>query len=1201
MKNFYKERMINLKLTKLFAASMSFVMLMTSAVNVGFAAENKNYAEEIGIYAADDVESAAAVEDDTVPENEIVTLAASTFTDTYAVEGGNIYFDANTGTITSCDTSITTANIPAEINGIPVTSIDQFVFYSCTDLTNVTIPSSITNIGDYALSGSTGLVSISVDEENTYYSSDKGVLFNKDKTKLITYPCSKTDSVYTIPDSTTEIADAAFYKCKILTSAIIPDSVTSLGIYVFADCTALTDITIPNGVTKIPNYAFCDCTSLSNIIISNSASQIGNFAFYGCSSLTNITMSESVTSIGEAAFYACTGLTDITIPTSVKSIGSDAFSYCSSLTSITIPGSITKISSYAFSCSGLTSVVIEDGVTSIGYASFSTCSNLTNVTIPDSVTNIGNGAFYACSSLTSVTIPNNVTSIGSDAFAAGGLKTVYCYKNSTADNTSLYPDGVTIIYLDSDESTTESETETETATETETETETETATETETETATETTTICTIRFSNTGESSIENITVVGGSTVELPTPERSGYVFKGWYTDSSYETPFTSTDVVTSNLRLYAKWNELVTISFDSNGGSDVESMEVEAGETMTLPESTKDGCTFEGWYSDSLWSDEFTEETEVPYYDKTLYAKFVKTLPTESEIKAKYQSLNLSTISNIYSSTPSVTAPYSAGTLTDSFIKTGIDYLNFIRFVSGLQEVSIDDTYEEYAQYSAAIQAIIGGNLNHYPDQPSDMDDDFYEKAYYGSRRGNLGAGYGRNLGYEVQGFLDDDSSSNNLSTVGHRRWVLNPYMLYAGFGYVENSSSYYGSYGSMYAHDESNEDVDFYDFIAYPSQGNFPEDLISNSVPWSVSLNSSLYKVESANDINVSVTKVSSGKKWTFSQADYESSPSVGSKYFTYDNVGYGIDSCIIFGFGSSNISSSDLDGEFTVNITGLKDSDGNDTSIEYSVNFFSLNSSYEESTETTTKSSSSSGGGGGGGSSSVSSTTYTISFNAQNGTDITSKAVVKNRTVSEPTDPTYEGYIFTGWYTDSGCTKAYDFTTKVTSSFTLYAGWEKAEASEDTDEANAETETANDKTGLDKEIRVSIGSSYVSIDGKSYAMEAAPYIQTSSSSTLVPLRFVAIAILGDDIENADDSSIIGWNAATKTASITANGNVIQFTANSNIMNINGNPVAMDNGVIAEITDGRMYIPFRALGNALGVDVDWDSDTKTAIYKTM
>ncbi|MCD7905930.1 MAG: copper amine oxidase N-terminal domain-containing protein [Clostridiales bacterium] len=135
---------------------------------------------------------------------------------------------------------------------------------------------------------------------------------------------------------------------------------------------------------------------------------------------------------------------------------------------------------------------------------------------------------------------------------------------------------------------------------------------------------------------------------------------------------------------------------------------------------------------------------------------------------------------------------------------------------------------------------------------------------------------------------------------------------------------------------------------------------------------------------------------------------------------------------------------------------------------------------------------------------------------------------------------------------------------------------------------------------EVRVTIGSTSVIINGKTSLMEAAPYIQTESSSTLVPLRFVALAILGGSVSDADESDIVSWDADTRTAKIYAGDDVISFTADSNYVTINGVTSAMSYGVKAEIKDNRMYIPFRALGEALGVEVDWDSSTKTAIYTT-
>ena len=115
----------------------------------------------------------------------------------------------------------------------------------------------------------------------------------------------------TIPDSVTSIGDRAFYKCTGLTSVTIGNSVTSIGDYAFYKCTGLTSVTIGNSVTSIGTYAFGYCTGLTSITIPDSVTSIGDRAFYDCTGLTSVTIGNSVTSIGEDAFSGCTGLTEI--------------------------------------------------------------------------------------------------------------------------------------------------------------------------------------------------------------------------------------------------------------------------------------------------------------------------------------------------------------------------------------------------------------------------------------------------------------------------------------------------------------------------------------------------------------------------------------------------------------------------------------------------------------------------------------------------------------------------------------------------------------------------------------------------------------------------------------------------------------------------------------------------------------------------
>ena len=191
--------------------------------------------------------------------------------------------------------------------------------------------------------------------------------------------CTDLTSV-TLHDGVTSIGNYAFVNCSSLTRVDMGNAVTWIGDGAFSGCMALAGIDIPNSATYIGYEAFCDCFDLATVTIGNHVKEIADFAFSNCTSLTSVNIPRSVTYIAHGAFYGCSALTELTIPNSVTFIGPVAFSACSSLTRVVIPNSLTSLSVGLFSgCSALASVTLPSTVTEIGEWAFEGCRAMTNL------------------------------------------------------------------------------------------------------------------------------------------------------------------------------------------------------------------------------------------------------------------------------------------------------------------------------------------------------------------------------------------------------------------------------------------------------------------------------------------------------------------------------------------------------------------------------------------------------------------------------------------------------------------------------------------------------------------------------------------------------------------------------------------------------------------------------------------------------
>lgn len=376
-------------------------------------------------------------------------------------------------------TSLSSVNFA---EGTHLKMLDSSIFAGCTSLIEFKLPKSDTAkdlfgsssavkkftlakdalLSDGVLVGLTSCEEFVVEEGNTSFVAENGVLYNKNKSTLIRYPQSKADTSFAVPEGVTQIGDSstqsAFFGASNLTSVSIPASVRTIGAAAFYNCNALTNIDFlaakdgNNFDLSIGEDAF-GYSGLTSIVIPARVAAVGGLSrgtFRNNTSLTSVTFEKGsrITSIPTEAFNFCTALKSIHLPATVTEIERNAFIYCKSLAAVTIEEggeilkigntafkgtklsvtninalikNVTEISEYAYQETTSTvdedgTLVIPEGITTIGREAFRKANGIKKIQFPSSLVSIESYAFSECSNLTEVVIPDGVISIGDSAF-----------------------------------------------------------------------------------------------------------------------------------------------------------------------------------------------------------------------------------------------------------------------------------------------------------------------------------------------------------------------------------------------------------------------------------------------------------------------------------------------------------------------------------------------------------------------------------------------------------------------------------------------------------------------------------------------------------------------------------------------------------------------------------------------------------------
>ncbi|WP_158251497.1 leucine-rich repeat protein [Cryobacterium sp. M91] len=371
--------------------------------------------------------------------------------------------------------------------------------------------------------------------------------------------------------ATTTAYSATATKSVVIPSSVTPASDTAYAVTVIGDSSfrdkSLTSVSIPGSVITISNSAFMG-NLLGSVVIPSSVTSIAFWAFYGAA-LTSVTLNQGLRTIGDNAFQN------------------------NSLASVDIPASVTSIGIVAFNSNRLTSVTLHEGLVTVGGWSFGG-NLLTSMTFPSTVTNVGMGAFGGNSLLASVTFagaaPTTISPLTNNPSLGNAAGLTVHYKSAfgvvggfTSPTWQGYASAVVVDPIVS------------------------------------------FDLNGHGTAVAPRTVTMDGPVGDLPAPSALGWTFDGWFTDTNLTVPFASTQLVTANQTVYAKWTVVDPIvSFDLNGhGTAVAPRTVTMdGPVGDLPAPSASGWTFDGWFTDTNLTVPFAS-TQLVTANQTVYAKW--------------------------------------------------------------------------------------------------------------------------------------------------------------------------------------------------------------------------------------------------------------------------------------------------------------------------------------------------------------------------------------------------------------------------------------------------------------------------------------------------------------------------------------------------------------------------------------------------